>query len=80
MGFGEPEIKIITETWEVVKTLPAETVGGLLFKHIFEQGANTARRPQATHGKWRGVEWSDRERGARDDAIRAETRARQTNP
>ena len=37
MGFGEPEIKIIQKTWEVVKTLPTETVGGLLFKHIFEQ-------------------------------------------
>ena len=37
MGFGEPEIKVVKDTWEVVKTLPAETVGGLLFKHIFEQ-------------------------------------------
>ena len=37
MGFGAPEIKIIQDTWEVVKTLPTETVGGLLFKHIFEQ-------------------------------------------
>ena len=37
MPFGAPEIKVVKETWEVVKTLPAETVGGLLFKHIFEQ-------------------------------------------
>jgi len=37
MGFGATEIALIQETWAVVRTLPAETVGGLLFKHIFEQ-------------------------------------------
>lgn len=37
MGFGAPEIQLIKETWSTVETLPAEVVGGLLFKHIFEQ-------------------------------------------
>lgn len=37
MGFGGPEITLIKESWAVVQTLPATTVGGLLFKHIFEQ-------------------------------------------
>ena len=37
MGFGAPEIALITETWAAVQALPAQTVGGLLFKHIFEQ-------------------------------------------
>jgi len=36
-SFGEPEIKLIKDSWATVETLPAETVGGLLFKHIFEQ-------------------------------------------
>ena len=35
--FGSPQIALIHESWAIVKTLPAETVGGLLFKHIFEQ-------------------------------------------
>jgi hemoglobin-like flavoprotein len=35
--FGPAEIAIIKETWALVGTLPTETVGGLLFKHIFEQ-------------------------------------------
>jgi len=35
--FGAHEIKLIEDTWAAVKTLPAEVVGGLLFKHIFEQ-------------------------------------------
>jgi len=33
----EDDIKRIEETWAVVKTLPAKTVGGLLFKHIFKK-------------------------------------------
>jgi len=37
MSFGAPEIALIKDSWAVVQTLPAETVGGLLFKHIFEQ-------------------------------------------
>jgi len=37
MAFGEPEIQLIKDSWATVETLPAETVGGLLFKHIFEQ-------------------------------------------
>ena len=37
MPFGKPEIELIKETWAAVQTLPAEVVGGLLFKHIFEQ-------------------------------------------
>lgn len=37
MGFGASEIKLIQDSWAIVKTLPAVTVGGLLFKHIFEQ-------------------------------------------
>ena len=36
-AFGAAEVKIIEDTWAIVKTLPAEAVGGLLFKHIFEQ-------------------------------------------
>jgi len=36
-ALGEHEITRIEETWEAVKGLPSETVGGLLFKHIFEK-------------------------------------------
>ena len=31
------QVALIQETWAAVQTLPATTVGGLLFKHIFEQ-------------------------------------------
>jgi hypothetical protein len=37
MSLTEEDVKLIQETWATVKTLPATTVGGLLFKHIFEQ-------------------------------------------
>ena len=29
MGFGAHEIKLITDSWAIVKTLPPETVGGV---------------------------------------------------
>ena len=44
-AFGAPEIALIQETWATVQTLPAETVGGLLFKHIFEQADVSALFP-----------------------------------
>ena len=36
-GLTASDVRIIKETWAIVGTLPTETVGGLLFKHIFEQ-------------------------------------------
>ena len=36
-GLRLAHVDLIQETWKVVSTLPAETVGVLLFKHIFEE-------------------------------------------
>ena len=35
-------VELIQRTWTVVETLPAETVGCLLFKHIFEAAPQAA--------------------------------------
>ena len=35
-GLRNDQITLIQKTWAIVETLPAEVVGVLLFKHIFE--------------------------------------------
>jgi len=37
MTLTSAQVTLIKEAWAKVETLPATTVGGLLFKHIFEQ-------------------------------------------
>lgn len=41
-GLRSPQIDLIEKTWKVVETLPTETVGVLLFKHIFEAAPQAA--------------------------------------
>ena len=36
------QVELIQRTWRVVETLPAETVGVLLFKHIFDSAPGAA--------------------------------------
>jgi hemoglobin-like flavoprotein len=41
-GVRTLQVALIQRTWKVVETLPAETVGVLLFKHIFERAPEAA--------------------------------------
>ena len=41
-GLRTEQIALIKKTWRIVETLPAEVVGVLLFKHIFEAAPQAA--------------------------------------
>lgn len=47
-GLRNEQIQLIQKVWSIVETLPAEVVGVLLFKHIFE--AACVRQSQSTPG------------------------------
>lgn len=42
IGLRALQVELIQRTWKVVETLPTETVGVLLFKHIFETAPQAA--------------------------------------